>query len=321
MSFDDCQSEAGENPGRGVAPRPRAGCVAGGGEGEQSEPSLPCLYSNICIEEAPSKHRLEQLRALCGILAPYQKRQAHTLFSNVERLVMLAPSIGHIGFFSLTTKDVTDKEEFSKRWHSMRSNYWAKCPHFGNWLGCFEQQARGAWHLHLIVTMPYDIREGINFEEFEQRRYKSASPYLRSVWRDLRGACLRYGFGRHELMPIKSNAEAMARYVGKYISKHIGQREEAAKGKRLVTSSQGWMKNSVRFSWNTEGAKEWRRKVRKFAAMMGCKTMDALYLNLGPNWAYKCLDTIYHIDEIAAGRPPLVVDGFVVDPTTGEILF
>ncbi len=290
---------------------------------------LPCLYSNISTEivpeDSPEVLRKEQILALCGILAPYQKRQAHTLYSNVSRLIESAPSVGHVGFFTLTTKDnVTDKAEFSRRWDSMNSHYWKSSPHFGHWLGCYEQQKRGAWHLHILVILPYDIRQGVDFAELEQGRYRSASPYLRSVWRELRGACLRYGFGRHELLPVKSNAEAMARYVGKYVSKHIGQRNEEAQGKRLVTSSQGWVKNSIRFAWNTTGAKEWRRKVALFAAYAGVNGFAGLYYKLGPNWAWRYLDTIVQIDDIVSSSetPVLTIrDDQLIDMRNGEILF
>jgi hypothetical protein len=172
--------------------------------------------------------------------------------------------------------------------------------------------------------MPYDIRTGLDFEEVEKGRYRSAGSYLRSVWRELRGACLRYGFGRHELLPVRSNAEAMARYVGKYISKHIGQRDEEAKGKRLVTSSCGWVKNSVRFAWNTPGAKEWRRKVALFAAVLGIDDPAGLYFRLGPTWAYRHLDTIYNIDEMVAGIERgvyMLKNGDLVNVRTGETLF
>lgn len=294
------------------------------GETPEGGASLPCLYSNNCIEEPLSKHRKEQILALCGILAPYQKRQAHTLFSNVQRLIDQATSPGHVGFFTLTTKDTTDKEEFSRRWHSFNTNYFSQSPNFGHWIGCFEQQKRGAWHLHILVVMPYDIREGLNFSELEKRQYKTASPYLRAVWRELRGACIRYGFGRHELVPIKSNAEAMARYVGKYISKHIGQREEAAKGKRLVTSSRGWVKNSSNFAWNTPGSQEWRRKVKTFAACLGINGEAGLYFKLGPNWAYRHMDAIYNVDDFVQtlDRDIAVLHGrSLVNAKTGEIIF
>ena len=273
--------------------------VEGEREGDGQRPALPCLYSNNCIGDTADTPRKEQILALCGVLSPYQKRQAHTLFANVERLIQLAPSVGHVGFFTLTTPDnVTDKADFSRRWHSMRTNYWNKSHHFGEWIGTFEQQKRGAWHLHVLVVLAQDIREGVDFEEFAAGRYRSASPYLRSVWRELRASCEPYGFGRHELMPIKSNAEGMARYMGKYISKHIGQRDESAKGKRLISSSRGWTKNSVRFAWNTEGAQEWRRKLRIFSHLIGCFDLNDLHARLGPGWAYRYLDSINDADTL-----------------------
>lgn len=282
--------------------------VEGEREGDGQRPALPCLYSNNCTDTPAQDQRKEQILALCGVLSPYQKRQAHTLFANVERLIQLAPSVGHVGFFTLTTPDnVTDKAEFSRRWHSMRTHYWSKGPHFGEWIGTFEQQIRGAWHLHILVILAENIREGVNFEEFAKGKYRSASPYLRSLWADLRASCALYGFGRHELLPVKSNAEGMARYMGKYISKHIGQRDESAKGKRLVSSSRGWVKNSVRFAWHTEGAQEWRRKFRIFAHLVGCYDLNDLYARLGPGWAYRYLDSINDADillETANSRVP-----------------
>ena len=279
-----------------------------GSAGEADSVRLPCLYSNNCIGDTADTPLKEQILALCGVLSPYQKRQAHTLFANVERLIQLAPSVGHVGFFTLTTPDnVTDKAEFSRRWHSMRTNYWNKSHHFGEWIGTFEQQKRGAWHLHILVILAENIREGVNFEEFAKGKYRSASPYLRSLWADLRASCALYGFGRHELLPVKSNAEGMARYMGKYISKHIGQRDESAKGKRLVSSSRGWVKNSVRFAWHTEGAQEWRRKLRIFAHLVGCYDLNDLYARLGPGWAYRYLDSINDADillETANSRVP-----------------
>jgi hypothetical protein len=110
---------------------------------------------------------------------------------------------------------------------------------------------------------------------------------------------VKYGFGRHELLPIRSNAEGMARYMGKYISKHIGARKEEDKGKRLVTSSTDWVRNSSKFAWNTDGSKEWRRKVQKFARIMGCEDMGDLSDKFGSSWAYKYIDSVYDIDEFA----------------------
>lgn len=275
-----------------------------GGDGEVPEgDSLPCLYSNNAIQTFPDSLRIDCIKALCGILSPYHKRQAETLFLNVSRLISLAPSVGHIGFFTITTKDnVSDHAEFRRRWNSFRTNYFSKSPNFKNWIATYERQgakAKFAWHLHILVILPYDIRTGIDFDQIRKRNYISASPFLRALWRELRGKLPAYNFGRHELLPIMSNADGMARYMGKYISKHLGNREERDKGKRLIASDKGWIKNSCKFAWNTDGAKEWRRKTAKFARILGCCDFDDMYTKLGPNWAYKHVDSIYNIDEFS----------------------
>lgn len=262
--------------------------------------SLPCLYSNNSIET--SHLNLDQKKAACveavaATLTPYHKRQAQTLFLNVERLITkVAKSIGHVGFLTLTFEDnVTDFREASRRFNSLKTNFLSKYSEFGEWICTKEQQKRGAWHFHLLICLKEDIREGINFEELAKRNYSSASPYLRQIWSDLREAMPKYHFGRSELLPIRSNSEAMARYIGKYVSKHIGQRNDESKGVRLVTSSQGWVKNSIRFGWITDNAKQWRLKLRMFAYLNGCNELYQLTEKLGTGWAYRYAQDIYDV--------------------------
>jgi hypothetical protein len=38
---------------------------------------------------------------------------------------------------------------------------------------------------------------------------------------------------------VKSNEDGLSKYVGKYIAKHVGQREDRDKGVRLVRYSKG----------------------------------------------------------------------------------
>ena len=70
--------------------------------------------------------------------------------------------------------------------------------------------------------------------------------------------------------------DAVASYVGKYISKQIGQRPEEDKGVRLTAHSAGFVAGSPKFSWNTEGAaKQWRHNLALFAIhACGCTDHD-----------------------------------------------
>ena len=218
------------------------------------------------------------------------------------------PSIGHIAFLTLTFKDnVTDHREAYRRYRSWNTNFFSKHPAFDHYINTKEVQTRGAWHFHILVQLKFDIREGFDFEAYREwlegnNRFNKKCPTgnasLRSLWADLRENLEPYGLGKiHSLEPIESTVEAIGRYVGKYISKHIENRTEEQKGVRLVNYSRGWLRNSVKFAWNTENAFIWRRCLKKFAQSLGCSEMYQLSEKLGPGWVYKYLDDIISIFE------------------------
>jgi hypothetical protein len=169
----------------------------------------------------------------------------------------------------------------------------------------------GRVHYHLLVNVGKDIRTGVDFKELVNRNYSSAPPSLRQEWSFWRMTAKKYGFGRTELLPVASNAEAIGRYVGKYISKNIGQkRPDEDKGVRLVEYSRGARVHSTRFQFVTENSKKWRSKVKAFAKLMtdsgatldpetgDCPqlTFENLSQYLGPKWAY-------HFREIILSMP------------------
>ena len=117
----------------------------------------------------------------------------------------------------------------------------------------WERHESGRIHFHLVVVLEEDIRTGADFEAFKRQGLQERKSALRGEWAFWRVTCPKYRFGRHELMPIKSNAEGIARYVGKYIAKHIGQRLEEDKGARLVRfiGYQAGTGRRVAVSWNS----------------------------------------------------------------------
>jgi hypothetical protein len=193
--------------------------------------------------------------------------------------------IERIGFLTLTfSEHVTDGKEAQKRWHSLRTHVLK--PRYEKIIRVIERQKSGRIHYHLVVVLPDDIRTGADFEEFAKRRYGSANSALKSEWAFWRETAPRFGFGRTELLPVRSNAEGISKYVGKYISKHIGQREERDKGMRLVEYTRGARVGSTSFAWNTPRSALWRAKVASFAARHGCATYSEFLGLFGPRWAY-----------------------------------
>jgi hypothetical protein len=123
----------------------------------------------------------------------------------------------------------------------------------------------------------------------EQGNYSSANAYLRSEWGFWRVTAPKYGFGRHELMPVRSTADAIAKYLGKYISKHIGQRLPEDKGARLVRYSKGTNRVGTRFSWVSQGAYMWRSKLGAFCRSLHLNSDNyQTFLKewFGKHWVY-----------------------------------
>lgn len=291
--------------------------------------SLPCLfYSNNSTESLPK----------AGLkLTPYHRKQAFVLQENCKRFISMF-GIDYVGFLTLTFADnCTDHKEAQRRFNSLSSHFLRKT--FLQYVLVKERQIRGAWHYHLLVGLPENIRTGFNFDEVFPKKgrgkYISASPYLRSLWKELRDAMKRYGFGRSELAPIKSNEGVIADYVGKYIAanaegRHRAGYEEEDKGIRIVSYSQKWNRSNSNFAWNTPGGKEWRRKAKRFTVeYLHLKEYDDLSRLLGSRWSYWCGDYINDIDRILDDRQAHedmkaaiedLSNNVILNKDTGEIL-
>jgi hypothetical protein len=193
--------------------------------------------------------------------------------------------VERVGLLTLTFADhVTDAKEAQRRYHSLRTHILST--RYVEHVRVIERQASGRIHYHLVVVCKADIRRGVNFEEFANKTYKSAGPELRSEWAFWRRNSAAYGFGRTELLPVKTNAEAVGRYVGKYISKHVGKRLPADRGIRLVSYSRAAKIGTTNFAWASPKSWLWRAKLAKWALRHGCDSLQAVAALFGPRWAY-----------------------------------
>jgi hypothetical protein len=125
-------------------------------------------------------------------------------------------------------------------------------------------------------------------------RQLDPSPELRSVWNDLRRVLPLYKFGRHELIPIRKNGAALARYVGGYIRKSMDFRPVEAKGARLITYSKSFPRKVVGHAWgfHTPAKAIWRQKVARFAELHRVKDLAGMKARFGPRWAWWFKDLI-----------------------------
>lgn len=270
-------------------------------QGAEGSPLLPCLYRNISTEGGPeSGLKGPPLLALSAS----QKKGASLIAWWVQGMAA-AYGLESLGFLTLTFRDhVLCRREAQRRFNSLASHVLRV--RYRSFIWVVERQTSGRIHFHLVVVAPegQDWRTGFDFSGVEARDYTSASAGLRAEWAFWRKSAKLYGFGRTELLPVKSSAEGIARYVGKYLSKNVSARPEADKGSRLYGGTRTDRPGSTRFQWVTDGSAEWRAKVWQFVLTMRAaypdrnwRDLSDLSRNLGKRWAYHYRDTI-------AAQPP-----------------
>ncbi len=184
--------------------------------------------------------------------------------------------------------------ELQRRFNSLRSNVLSDRYKQGVFVVERGEQ-NNRLHFHSLVVLDADIRTNeagtgpVDFEAFKKGDYRTASRKLRSEWAFWRKTAPFYGFGRTELLPVKSTAEGIARYVGGYIKKHVGHRAASDKGKRMIrflNYGAGDRKASSRLAWNSERSWLWRQKVGVWAKRFKLGSMDDIKDVCGPRWAY-----------------------------------
>lgn len=285
--------------------------------GAAARQGLPCQESDNCNTV---------------ILNGSQIKVSMALEMNIK-LMCEKYGIERIGFLTLTFADhVQCMIKAQRRFHSLATGVLSK--RYIEWIAVPErskppldketgqpqlgrdgQPLLGRIHFHLVVVCQGDIRTGCDFARVKAGDYRTANRNLRAewaFWREQRkggkGTAKAYGFGRTELMPIKSGPGPLGKYIGKYISKHISSRLPQDKSARLVRYSKGAGRWCCKFSFNSPGSWLWRRKLQMLVSITRCRIIEVVpwksglgvsYVPshrfkewFGCRWAYKMLAII-----------------------------
>jgi hypothetical protein len=245
---------------------------------------------------------------------------------NVEAMAK-KHGLERLAFLTLTFSDhCSNRVEAQRRFNSLNSNVLRR--RYVDYIAVFERQQSGAIHYHLLVLLPFDCRTGFNFERLKAAAHVETKQKgfwallypthheMLGEWAFWRKTCRAYKFGRHELLPVKSTAQAIGRYLGKYLSKHMNSRREEDKGVRLVRYAQGGSRQYwPRRSSITGLAWLWRKKLEIFCCQLGLvKSFEALASRFGPKWAYKLRVRVMAIDLLVS--PSFVKNGGYPDSYT-----
>lgn len=266
-----------------------------------------------------------------------ERKQTFTFMENVQAFLS-EDRINSMGFLTLTfaesgsaRSELRAKGECERRFNSLWSNWGRKV--FKSYICVSEKHQDGVWHFHLLVDCGFDIRSTFNFKaylasreaykkggrsdpeylRFRQEYSSAANPALRDLWKQMRpinrggdGIMQAHGFGMAELIPIRSNSEAMGNYVGKYLDASQNFREARDKGVRLVRySRKGWVRKvGTDFSWIATirkdngkpveyvphlGSRLRRERLGRLMSKLGIAENDyaAAKRILGSRWSYR----------------------------------
>jgi len=259
---------------------PVEGVPAGGGGLEVRQPKggrpLPSLSSLKHLE-----HRLAS--------GGYRSKVAFRIRGAVSELVRGGAE--RVGFLTLTFPGDLLAREASRRLESLSKRV---LPRIGDeWVWVRERTKAGRLHYHLIIRTHWDIRSGFDFGQVKRGCYISACPELRRIWSFLRRVLPRYGFGRHELVPVRDRS-AILSYVGKYITK--SERADVDRGQRLCGMTRGVSQAapSVRIAWVKGRAWVFRRVVGFLECVMRRRfgLGEGLPRLWGRRWGWKVIQMI-----------------------------
>ncbi len=275
--------------------------------------ALPCLFETLAPDEKKKEEK--------GPLPGPRKKQADALTENIK---WLAETFGpeRIGFLTLTLGDkdaggrfrnLRDRKKAQRRFHSLMTHELSR--HYICGVTVTERHKNQGIHFHLAVVCQTDIRGNIDFaacfppkdargKPMYKPDYSTANEALKREWAYLRHICKRYGFGRHQLQPMRENAEALGRYLGEYLSKDWDNRLPEDKGARCLRYFGHWSKTERKkgehcqgppnhncFGWMTPRARAWRELVKQVVIVLKYKgakiTEETIKDVLGPKWAWK----------------------------------
>ncbi len=199
-----------------------------------------------------------------------------------------------IGVLTLTTADeCRSLREFQRRWNSLMTNFVRRLWKSGVWVG--ERQMRtGNWHGHALVDVGFEIRTAFPFEEVARRNYRNVDLRVRHLWKQLRGKTPRYGFGRTELVPIKSNSEWAIKYLTSYLGKALFSEKTVGEEKARLFGMWGCVRSAYsRFDWVS--ARLMRKKRAWLASAHGFESEDAFSRSYGDRWWFRLGESLMRV--------------------------
>ena len=271
------------------------------------DPPTPRGYP---ADEKPKKISLKDCKVGMVGRKSYEAKKAESLHKNIQAMIG-KHGVERVVLCTLTfANDPKDLRTAQKRFNSIAKHLLHDL--FLSYITAVHRGTeRGRIHYHLIAVTREDVRTGFDFEAWNallahvclfgrhNARYRdlcgpvfsSANPALKSIWKAFRDRAATYGFGMVETYPIRSNAEAIGRYVGSYVRVAAVNRQFRDKRMRTLRYAMGAGQRvaSQRFSWVEGAGAAWRAGCRMLGLLLG---VDDFAPHFGKRWAWDLRENI-----------------------------
>ena len=254
-------NDSNENQPQKLNPKSKENGPGGGASAPR--PALPCLKKHNCTNSGSHWSQ----------------------FIAEENIRLYIQKVGenNLGVLTLTTpSECLSAFAYQKMWHSWRTRVLKKLFPTGMWIR--ERQPRtGNWHSHSVVDVGWDIKTGFPFDQVGDRLYANVDPRLRKLWKTIRESAEKYGFGRTELLPLKSNGPFCARYLIKYLTKVRGS--DKSEGEEKCRPFGIW--GGIRFvmtPFSYTRSRILRKRKAWLAAEMGIECYASFLVVFGSRW-------------------------------------
>jgi len=198
---------------------------------------------------------------------------------------------------------IYDMKEAQKVFNSFASHFVR--PRFPDAIVGVHRGKDGFVHFHFLLVAPVgvNVMAGFDHAAVDRGDYSSACDWLRAEWKAWREVTNYNGkrpdaayprIGRCEVKPVQKNPEALARYLGGYLSKGIRQRVSGDRRARLIRY---WGRSrefppGVAFT----SPRSWvcRAKIRQWAITVAlCPSPEAVREKYGPRWFWDNKEAIH----------------------------
>jgi hypothetical protein len=230
----------------------------------------------------------------------------------------------NVGFMLLTFREPIDIREARHRLNNAWRRYFRAI--FGHSITVVETTKAWRPHIHMIVELFDDIRNGFDFQAYADYRHRNevangcgprlsckerralrdaipANPFLRAIWHTLDAGLTDFGFGPvFDLFPIETNEDALAKYLSKQFLGGIPRQRACDKGARLITYSRGCPR-AVPPGWKPPSI-WWKRRIEALLRVFMFRDTAQLQERLGKRWAYPILQLMHALEERRPERWP-----------------